>query len=54
MRYGFWSPVFGGWLRNIPDALLVVFWVFFLCLCLCVVLVGYDLTLVAELNLNDF
>ena len=19
MRYGFWAPVFGGWLRNVPD-----------------------------------
>ncbi len=19
MRYGYWTPVFGGWLRNIPD-----------------------------------
>ena len=19
MRYGYWMPVFGGWLRNVPD-----------------------------------
>ena len=19
MKYGYWMPVFGGWLRNIPD-----------------------------------
>ncbi|MDB4871789.1 MAG: alkanesulfonate monooxygenase, partial [Gemmatimonadales bacterium] len=19
MRYGYWLPVFGGWLRNVPD-----------------------------------
>jgi FMNH2-dependent dimethyl sulfone monooxygenase len=19
VRYGFWTPVFGGWLRNVPD-----------------------------------
>jgi hypothetical protein len=19
MRFGYWAPVFGGWLRNVPD-----------------------------------
>ena len=54
MRYGYWLPVFGGWLRNVDDEQMAAD-----------VGVredagaaaarrsGYDLTLVAELNLND-
>ena len=54
MRYGFWLPVFGGWLRNVDDeadgdelAVCEAGWP------------GarnrsaIDLTLIAELNLND-
>ena len=26
MRYGFWTPVFGGWLRNVPDEGMAATW----------------------------
>ncbi|MGY2734446.1 LLM class flavin-dependent oxidoreductase [Sphingomonas sp. UYP23] len=52
MRYGFWMPVFGGWLRNVadePDAS----WAYAKRLTQRAEKIGYDLTLIAELNLND-
>jgi len=53
MRYGFWTPVFGGWLRNIPDEHMQPTWEYTKKLCQRAEQIGYDLTLVAELNLND-
>ncbi len=53
MRYGFWTPVFGGWLRNVPDEHMEATWDYTKRLCQRAEKVGYDLTLVAELNLND-
>ncbi|MGZ3376747.1 MAG: LLM class flavin-dependent oxidoreductase [Phenylobacterium sp.] len=53
MRYGFWTPVFGGWLRNIPDEHMAATWEYTKRLCQRAEKIGYDLTLVAELNLND-
>jgi FMNH2-dependent dimethyl sulfone monooxygenase len=53
MRYGFWTPVFGGWLRNIPDEHMAATWDYTKKLCQRAEKIGYDLTLVAELNLND-
>ncbi len=53
MRYGFWTPVFGGWLRNIPDEHMAASWDYTRKLCQRAEQIGYDLTLVAELNLND-
>ncbi|MFI4963745.1 MAG: LLM class flavin-dependent oxidoreductase [Caulobacterales bacterium] len=53
MRYGFWTPVFGGWLRNIPDEHMAATWEYTKRLCQRAEQIGYDLTLVAELNLND-
>lgn len=53
MRYGFWTPVFGGWLRNIPDEHMAATWAYTKRLCQRAEKIGYDLTLVAELNLND-
>ncbi|MBS0332936.1 MAG: LLM class flavin-dependent oxidoreductase [Proteobacteria bacterium] len=53
MRYGFWTPVFGGWLRNIPDEHMQPTWEYAKRLCQRAEKIGYDLTLVAELNLND-
>ncbi len=53
MRYGFWAPVFGGWLRNVPDEGMEASWSYTRDLCLRAEQIGYDLTLVAELNLND-
>jgi len=53
MRYGFWLPVFGGWLRNIDDEQMPATWAYTRDLCEQAEALGYDLTLIAELNLND-
>ena len=53
MRYGFWLPVFGGWLRNIDDEGMPATWDYVRDLVLQAEDLGYDLTLLAELNLND-
>ncbi|HEX3920580.1 MAG TPA: LLM class flavin-dependent oxidoreductase [Caulobacteraceae bacterium] len=53
MRYGFWAPVFGGWLRNVPDEGMTATWDYMRRLCQRAEKIGYDLTLIAELNLND-
>src|ERR1700736_4844223 len=53
MRYGFWTPVFGGWLRNVADEGMAATWDYTRRLCQRAEQIGYDLTLVAELNLND-
>ncbi|MBA2920405.1 LLM class flavin-dependent oxidoreductase [Sphingomonas sp. MAH-20] len=53
MRYGFWMPVFGGWLRNVPDEGMEASWDYVKRLTQRAEAIGYDLTLIAELNLND-
>jgi FMNH2-dependent dimethyl sulfone monooxygenase len=53
VRYGFWTPVFGGWLRNVPDEGMAPTWDYVSRLCRRAEEIGYDLTLIAELNLND-
>lgn len=53
MRYGFWLPVFGGWLRNIDDESMPATWEYVRELTTQAEDLGYDLTLIAELNLND-
>jgi FMNH2-dependent dimethyl sulfone monooxygenase len=53
MRYGFWLPVFGGWLRNIDDEQMPATWDYVRDLTVSAEALGYDLTLIAELNLND-
>ena len=53
MRYGFWLPVFGGWLRNIDDEHMPATFDYVRDLCTRAEDLGYDLTLIAELNLND-
>ncbi len=53
MRYGFWAPVFGGWLRNVPDEGMEASWPYMRALLTRAERIGYDLTLIAELNLND-
>ncbi|HEX8537184.1 MAG TPA: LLM class flavin-dependent oxidoreductase [Cystobacter sp.] len=53
MRYGFWAPVFGGWLRNVRDEGMQASWEYMSRLCRRAEEIGYDLTLIAELNLND-
>ncbi|HXA83009.1 MAG TPA: alkanesulfonate monooxygenase, partial [Methylomirabilota bacterium] len=53
MRYGYWMPVFGGWLRNIEDEQMEASWSYVKKLTQRSETLGYDLTLIAELNLND-
>lgn len=53
MRYGYWLPVFGGWLRNVPDEGMPATWDYARRLAQRSEQIGYDLTLVAELFLND-
>jgi FMNH2-dependent dimethyl sulfone monooxygenase len=53
MRFGFWLPVFGGWLRNVPDEGMEASWDYARRLTQRAEQIGFDLTLVAELNLND-
>lgn len=53
MRYGYWLPVFGGWLRNVDDERMEATWDYNSRLARRSEEIGYDLTLIAELNLND-
>ena len=53
MKYGFWAPVFGGWLRNVRDEQMRADWDYMSALLRRAEEIGYDLTLIAELNLND-
>ncbi len=53
MRYGYWLPVFGGWLRNVPDEGMDASWAYARHLAQRSEQLGYDLTLIAELFLND-
>ncbi|HWM67049.1 MAG TPA: LLM class flavin-dependent oxidoreductase [Steroidobacteraceae bacterium] len=53
MKYGYWLPVFGGWLRNVPDEGMDATWEYTRRLAQRSEQIGYDLTLVAELFLND-
>ena len=53
MRYGYWLPVFGGWLRNVDDEQMEATWEYVSRLARRSEEIGYDLTLIAELNLND-
>ena len=53
LRIGYWLPVFGGWLRNVPDEGMSIGWPYIRRLTRRSEELGYDLTLIAELNLND-
>jgi dimethylsulfone monooxygenase len=53
MRFGYWLPVFGGWLRNVDDEQMAATWDYVKTLARQSEKWGYDLTLIAELNLND-
>lgn len=53
MRYGYWLPVFGGWLRNVEDEGMEASWPYISRLARRSEEIGYDLTLIAELGLND-
>jgi dimethylsulfone monooxygenase len=53
MRFGYWLPVFGGWLRNVENEGMEASWDYVRRLAIRSEELGYDLTLIAELNLND-
>jgi len=53
MRYGYWMPVFGGWLRNVADEQMDASWEYVSNLARRSEELGYDITLIAELLLND-
>ena len=53
MRFGYWMPIFGGWLRNVPDEGMSTDWPYIRELVAVSESAGFDLTLIAELNLND-
>ncbi len=53
MRYGYWLPVFGGWLRNVADENMEASWPYVKRLAQRSEKIGFDCTLLAELNLND-
>ena len=53
MRYGYWLPIFGGWLRNVEDEKMQPTWDYVSRLARRSEKIGFDITLIAELNLND-
>jgi FMNH2-dependent dimethyl sulfone monooxygenase len=53
MRYGYWLPVFGGWLRNVEEENMRATWAYVKRLAQRSEEIGFDVTLIAELNLND-
>jgi len=53
MRFGYWLPVFGGWLRNVDDEGMEATWEYASRVARRSEALGFDLTLIAELNLND-
>jgi len=53
MRYGYWLPIFGGWLRNVPDEGMSATWPYVRRLAQRSEALGFSLTLIAELFLND-
>ncbi len=53
MRWGYWMPVFGGWLRNVADEGMAASWDYVRRLAQRSEEIGWDLSLIAELNLND-
>lgn len=53
MTYGYWLPVFGGWLRNVDDEQMEATWDYVKKLAVSSEEWGYTLSLIAELNLND-
>ena len=53
LRFGYWMPMFGGWLRNVGDEQMETSWRYVRDLAVRSEEIGFDLTLLAELNLND-
>ncbi len=53
LRFGYWMPMFGGWLRNVEDEGMEPTWRYVRNLAVRSEEIGFDVTLLAELNLND-
>lgn len=53
MKFGYWLPVFGGWLRNVKDENMTISWDYIKELAQKSEEWGYSLSLIAELYLND-
>src|SRR6201987_3979377 len=53
MRYGYWLPVFGGGVGNVENENMQASWSYVKKLAQRSEQIGFDLTLIAELNLND-
>jgi len=53
VRYGFWMPIFGGWLRNVDDEAMEATFNYNKRLAQRAEQIGFDISLLAELNLND-
>jgi FMNH2-dependent dimethyl sulfone monooxygenase len=53
MRFGYWMPIFGGWLRNVRDEGMSIAWPYMRDLAVESERLGFDVALIAELNLND-
>jgi dimethylsulfone monooxygenase len=53
LRFGYWMPVFGGWLRNVEEEGMEASWPYISKLARRSEELGFDLSLIAELNLND-
>jgi dimethylsulfone monooxygenase len=53
VRFGYWMPIFGGWLRNVRDEGMSVAWPYVRDVAVESERHGFDLSLIAELNLND-
>ncbi|HEY2553172.1 MAG TPA: LLM class flavin-dependent oxidoreductase [Streptosporangiaceae bacterium] len=53
MRFGYWMPIFGGWLRNVRDEQMSIAWPYIRDLAKASEQDGFELSLIAELNLND-
>ncbi|WP_207431773.1 LLM class flavin-dependent oxidoreductase [Sabulibacter ruber] len=53
MQFGYWLPVFGGWLRNVPDETMETSWDYVKTLAQKSEDWGYSIALIAELYLND-
>ena len=53
MQFGYWLPVFGGWLRNVADENMPTSWDYVKRLTIRSEELGYTVALTAELNLND-
>lgn len=53
MRLGYWQPLFGGWLRNVEHEGMPATWEYNLAVAHAAEEAGFEVTLLAELNLND-